>query len=152
MIEFKRVKDCSFDFYQQVEDLSLSFIPKERSEISYDRFLELMRNDRIYHICGFDGGKLVVMATFVYFKTLSRTAVLFEEFVVHKDYRGRGIGKEFDRFIIPYFKSETDATRIEGTLNKENHAVWKVHLSSGFFDRNNKTILAVLTDLFHHPV
>ena len=140
----REIRDPSPEMYEQVECLHSVFPGKDNSAISYERYKSLLDNDDFYLLGVFDGPKLVGMLSLVGIRTLYRTAILYEESVVTMEYRGKGIGKELDRFAIEFVTEYTDATRIEGTVNKENKITWYIHMGCGFFDRQNKTFLKVI--------
>lgn len=130
---------------RQVERLHRQLFPDPtKTAFTWERFYSFMRNPDVTLIGAWLGDRLVGMATLYEIRTLSRTALLFEEFVVDSEVRGKGIGQKIDAYLLDYAKEHTAATRIEGTVNVENKNTWHVHMKSGFFDRKNDTILYVI--------
>ena len=116
-----------------------------RPTLSIERFFHIMRDPRHTLITARIGAVLVGMTSLVRIESFSRTALLFEEFVVDAACRGRGIGKAIDAFLIRWSAASTEATRIEGTVNYENERTWHVHMASGFADRRNRCIILDLS-------
>ena len=135
----------SVETAKAVEKLHRQLFPDpQKTEFTLARCLEVFNNPDVTVLGAWLGTKLIGMATLYQIKTLSRTAILFEEFVVDSEARGKGVGQKMDAALIDYVKNYTAATRIEGTVNVENHNTWHVHMKSGFFDRKNNTILYVI--------
>lgn len=69
-------------------------------------------------------------------ETLMRHAAYIEDFVVHKDYRGMGIGKALGQHLIDIARSNKvgDTNLTSGNQRDDGHALWK---SLGFKSKDS---------------
>lgn len=143
-MKYQRITECDRFLFEKIEKLYRTLFPGRETSLTFSRIQRLLASDNFILFGGYIGDDLKMVSTIVIMETISRTAAIYEELISDPKIRGMGYGKGMDQFVINYVKEYTTATRIEGTVNENNMVAWNMHLSQGFFDRKNKTILMVI--------
>jgi len=82
-----------------------------------------------------EGNKIVGMLTLIIIKTLFSKKGMFEDIVVDKDYRGKGIAKKIINFGIDYARKQ-GLKRIDLTSNPARVAANELYPRLGFVKRD----------------
>lgn len=105
-------------------------------ETDLDRILS-QPNVELITLC--EDGKIIAMAFTYIIESLTRKALIFEEFIVDSQRRGKGLGgKLLEEVIKLGQKNGVDC--IECSTKETNRIAKKLYLSYGFKDRKNLSL------------
>ena len=97
---------------------------------------QIIKQDNVWLLGAFIDNNLVGMVLIYRIRTITRKFLAFEEFVVDKEYRGMGIGKELANEIIEFGK-KLNVDFIECVTKQDNEIAQKLYFGLGFEDRKN---------------
>jgi ribosomal protein S18 acetylase RimI-like enzyme len=86
-----------------------------------------------------DQGRLVGMAFTYLVETLTRRVVIFDEFIIAEDFRGKGYGNELLHRIVEHAMAMS-ADCVECTVREDNAVALDLYTKYGFKDRGNRAL------------
>jgi len=103
-------------------------------ELNRETFQEIVRDPCNFVVIVEDNGNIVACTILRIQQMLSRKVMIYDDLVVDPACRGKGVGKEIDRFIIELSK-EQGCDCIECVIPAGNNAIARQHLKTGFVFR-----------------
>lgn len=111
--------------------------------MSFEYFREIVRDPNKFVVIVEEDGKVIAVTLLCKVPMLSRVVMTYDDLVVDPDYRGRGIGKEIDKFLIELAKRK-GCDCIELVVPTGAVAVQRQHLKTGFTFRTQLAMGMVL--------
>lgn len=139
MIEIKTIKKINNGIDKKINSFlaELYGMYYNRNRTTDERKLkQIIKQDNVWLLGAFIENDLVGIVLVYKVRTLTRKFLAFEEFVIDKDYRGMGIGKELANGIIEFGK-KLNVDFIECVTKQDNEIAQKLYFGLGFEDRKN---------------
>jgi RimJ/RimL family protein N-acetyltransferase len=141
MITVRQLDDRNYPVFEQIKSL---YDSAYRNDVTYQRYLQMLSDKQSVFFGAFIDEKLVGMCTLSKLITLTRTAMILDEVVTHRDHRNKGVATALMEKIKEYITRSTWFSRIEGTCRVDNAPAWKVYQRAGFIDRHNSTFIYIV--------
>lgn len=111
--------------------MDLLFNRKYEREVTLERLTEIINDPNKFLVVVEEDEKVLAIALFSRFVSLSRVVMLYDDLCVSPEARGKGIGTQLDKILVELTK-EQDCDCIELVVPIPAVPVQRQHLKTGF--------------------